>query len=183
MIVWSRKVRTDWPRLLDNIRKTGMSLEDIAAVVGVGRSTLHDYCDERNIEPAHWTGQALRQLWSQRTGLDQEETPVITVAEYKINPIRGSISHSDRMQQHLLQLDLAWNSTSNPAPADEEPAPQQLTCRYRVGLARDVSEEGAPLRALVVHDEEIARRVQKAPHFVGWMGEWVTADSQLCAVF
>jgi hypothetical protein len=71
----SRERRIDWARLLDNIRKTGMSIEDIARTVDVGRSSVQDYCDDRCIEPAHWTGSVLLQLWSERTGLPVTDAP------------------------------------------------------------------------------------------------------------
>lgn len=75
MIVLSRERRIDWPRIIDNLRRLGMSHADIAEVIEVGSTTVSAYSDDRCIEPAFWTGSALLVLWSQRTGLSYTDAP------------------------------------------------------------------------------------------------------------
>ena len=52
MIVLSRTRRVDWARVVVNLRAAGLSVQNIADEVGISRSSLQDYCDDRNIEPA-----------------------------------------------------------------------------------------------------------------------------------
>lgn len=75
MIVVTRTRRVDWARVIANLRSLGMSWADIASGVGVSRSVLQDYADDRCIEPAFWTGSALLVLWSKKTGLSWTDAP------------------------------------------------------------------------------------------------------------
>lgn len=79
MIVLTRERRIDWPRIIDNLRRMGMSHADIAASVDVGTTTVGAYADDRCIEPAFWTGSALLVLWSERTGLSYTDAPTRVV--------------------------------------------------------------------------------------------------------
>lgn len=79
MIVVSRSRRIDWARVIDNLQRQGMTIRQIAAAVDVGCSTVKDYCDDRCIEPAFWTGSTLLQLWSERTGAHWMDAPIRTV--------------------------------------------------------------------------------------------------------
>ena len=79
MIVLTRTRRIDWPRVIQNLRTAGMSVQDIADAVDVSRSALQDYCDDRNIEPAFWTGAAIIEVWCARTGLRWPDLPVRVV--------------------------------------------------------------------------------------------------------
>ena len=47
MIVVTRTRRVDWARVIANLRSLGMSWADIASGVGVSRSVLQDYADDR----------------------------------------------------------------------------------------------------------------------------------------
>lgn len=76
MIVLSRTRRIDWSRVVVNLRASGLSVQDIADEVGIGRSSLQDYCDDRNIEPAYWTGAVLIEVWCRHTGLRWPDLPV-----------------------------------------------------------------------------------------------------------
>lgn len=75
MIVLTRERRIDWARIIENLRRLGMSHDDIASRVDVGPTTVKAYADDRCIEPAHWTGSALLVLWSERTGLSYTDAP------------------------------------------------------------------------------------------------------------
>lgn len=76
MIIVSRTRRIDWARIIENLRKQGMSVQDIALAVNVGRSSVQDYCDCRCIEPAYWVGSALLVLWAEKTGLPWTDAPI-----------------------------------------------------------------------------------------------------------
>jgi hypothetical protein len=75
MIALTRERRIDWPRIIENLRRVGMSHADIAEAVDVGTTTVVAYADDRCIEPAFWTGSALLVLWSKRTGLPYTDAP------------------------------------------------------------------------------------------------------------
>lgn len=76
MIIVSRTRRIDWARVIENLRKQGMSVREIAQAVDVGSSSVQDYCDDRCIEPAFWVGSALLVLWAEKTGLPWTDAPV-----------------------------------------------------------------------------------------------------------
>jgi len=76
MIILTRERRIDWGRIVVNLKTTGMSTQQIADEVGVGRSSVQGYCDEAMCsEPAFWVGSALLVLWSERTGLSYTDAP------------------------------------------------------------------------------------------------------------
>ena len=79
MIVLTRTRRIDWPRIIENLRTTGLSVQEIADEVDIGRRSIGDYCDDRAIEPAFWVGSALLVLWEKQTGLSYVHAPVRTV--------------------------------------------------------------------------------------------------------
>lgn len=81
MIVVSRERRVDWARLVENLRKSGMSAQEIADRIGVVRASVLAYCDDRNIEPAYWVGASLLVLWAERTGLPWTDAPTRRVQE------------------------------------------------------------------------------------------------------
>lgn len=83
MIQLSRTRRIDWARMIEHLRSPGigMSWPDLADALGVSRTSVQDYCDDRHIEPAFWVGSTLLLLWSEKTGLPWIEAPVRDVPE------------------------------------------------------------------------------------------------------
>ncbi len=80
MLTLSRTKRLDWPRMLANIRKQGMSLQQVADHIGVTREGLGNWTAEEAIgEPAFWTGAAMIELWCASTGLGWNDLPTRTV--------------------------------------------------------------------------------------------------------
>ena len=63
-------------RVVVNLRSAGLSVQNIADEVGISRSSLQDYCDDRNIEPAFWTGSRIIEVWCAHTGLRWPDLPV-----------------------------------------------------------------------------------------------------------
>lgn len=57
--------RIDWWRMIEDLRRTGLSIESIADATKIPKSTLLGY---RNLdaEPKHADGECLRRLWLQR---------------------------------------------------------------------------------------------------------------------
>ena len=57
--------RVDWPRIIEDLRRTGLSVEGMSEATGIPRSTLLGY---RNLdaEPKHADGEALLNLWRRR---------------------------------------------------------------------------------------------------------------------
>lgn len=81
MLILSRTRRIDWPRLVDNLRRLGMSVQEIADAIGVRRQAVDYWAGpESDGEPAFWTGSALLVLWCERTGLHWTDAPVRTVS-------------------------------------------------------------------------------------------------------
>ena len=76
MLIVTRELRVDWSRIIDNL--TGpcrMTQQQIADEIGVSRSALGDYRDDRCIEPAFWVGSRLVLLWAERTGCKWTDAP------------------------------------------------------------------------------------------------------------
>lgn len=80
MIVLSRERRIDWSRVVENLRKTGMSTAQIADRVGISIAAVKVYKNEGASEPAHWAGSALLLLWAERTGCKWDDAPTRAVA-------------------------------------------------------------------------------------------------------
>jgi hypothetical protein len=57
--------RIDWWQIIEDLRRTGLSVEKIADATEIPKSTLLGY---RNLdaEPKHADGEQLRQLWMRR---------------------------------------------------------------------------------------------------------------------
>lgn len=57
--------RIDWWKIIEDLRRTGLSVEKIADGSGIPKSTLLGY---RNLdaEPKHADGEQLKQLWLRR---------------------------------------------------------------------------------------------------------------------
>ena len=90
MITISRERRVDWPRIIDNLRRTGMTLQEVADGVGVSRSSIDGYCDDRCIEPSWWTGHRLLVLWSERVKLPWSDAPTRLVPESVARVLRDT---------------------------------------------------------------------------------------------
>lgn len=72
----SRERRIDWARIIENLNRAGMSLQDIAEWLEVGKSTLRGYTDpDIPSEPAYWVGHCLLLLWCERCGCRLEDVP------------------------------------------------------------------------------------------------------------
>lgn len=79
-IILSRDRRIDWPRIIANLQKTGMSLQQIADAVEVGKRTIMDYArEDLPAEPAHWTGHCLVILWCDQCGTSMQDVPTRAV--------------------------------------------------------------------------------------------------------
>lgn len=77
----TRERRIDWTRLIANLQRAGMSPQQIADWVGVGRKTITDYAREDiPAEPAYWVGHCLVVLWCERCGTHLEDVPIRTIA-------------------------------------------------------------------------------------------------------
>lgn len=91
MLTLSRTRRIDWPRLVDNLLRLGMNMQQVADALDVGRSSLDNWArQESDGEPAFWTGSALIVLWCQRTGLQWTDVPVRTVVPSVSQVLRSS---------------------------------------------------------------------------------------------
>ena len=76
----SRTRRIDWARILDNLRKAGMSMQQIADACECGKSTLHGYAaEDLTAEPAYWIGHCLVALWASKCGTRAQDVPIKTV--------------------------------------------------------------------------------------------------------
>ena len=76
MIVITRHIRIDWPRIVANLQTKGMSLQQIADEIEVSKSLVAGWVDaEATGEPAFWTGAVLIELWCARTGLTWPDLP------------------------------------------------------------------------------------------------------------
>ncbi len=73
----NRQRRIDWQRILANLHAVGMSMQQIADAVEVGKSTLYGYVNEdATSEPAYWVGHCLVVLWCARCGCQLEDVPI-----------------------------------------------------------------------------------------------------------
>ena len=76
MIVITRSIRIDWPRVVANLQRGGLSLQQIADELEVSKSLVAGWVDEDSTgEPAFWTGAVLIELWCKRTGLKWPDLP------------------------------------------------------------------------------------------------------------
>lgn len=72
----SRERRIDWARILANLQTAGMSLQEVADWLEVGKSTLRGYTDpDIPSEPAYWVGQRLLALWADKCGCRLDDVP------------------------------------------------------------------------------------------------------------
>lgn len=73
----SKERRPDWARMIANLQKAGMSLQEIADTIEVGKSTLYGYLSEDcPSEPAYYAGHSLLALWCTRCGCALADMPI-----------------------------------------------------------------------------------------------------------
>lgn len=76
----TRERRIDWARILANLQTVGMSMQQIADEIEVGKSTLYGYTNEdATSEPAYWVGHSLVALWCVRCGAKLQDVPIRVV--------------------------------------------------------------------------------------------------------
>ena len=91
MIVITREIRIDWPRVIANLQRCGMSVRQIADEIDVSKAQVSVYADENGTtEPAFWVGSALLVLWMAKTGLTHTDAPTRTVAPSVSQVLRES---------------------------------------------------------------------------------------------
>ncbi len=66
--------RIDWFRIIDELKRQGVSLYGIEAAIGVSPQKLCGY--KQGSEPRHKDGESLLGLWCQVTGKGREVAPV-----------------------------------------------------------------------------------------------------------
>lgn len=80
MLILTRHTRIDWPRMLENLRRLGMSTQQVADELDVGRSGMDNWASPgASGEPAFWTGARMIEVWCLRTGLKWTDAPVRAV--------------------------------------------------------------------------------------------------------
>lgn len=90
MIVLTRTTRIDWARLVENLRRCGMSTVQIAEHLEVSESTVKNYRSAEGSEPAFWVGSALLLLWAERTGCKWVDAPTRRVTPSVSEVLRAS---------------------------------------------------------------------------------------------
>lgn len=91
MLILTRTTRIDWPRMAHNLRRLGLTAQQIADQLEVSRSSLDNWmADDASGEPAFWTGAKLIELWCVRTGLQWTEIPLRKVAPSVSAVLRSS---------------------------------------------------------------------------------------------
>lgn len=91
MIILTRTIRIDWPRVIANLQRCGMSLQGVADEIDVSKAQVSAYADEHGTtEPAFWVGSALLVLWMAKTGLTYTDAPTRTVAPSVSQVLRES---------------------------------------------------------------------------------------------
>ena len=90
MLAVDRRRRVDWARLIDNLLRAGMTMQEVADFVGVGFGTVRSYRTDMHIEPAFWVGVKLLKLWADKTGVPWTDAPMINVTPSVSQVLRGS---------------------------------------------------------------------------------------------
>ena len=76
----TRTRRIDWARIVQNLQRSGMSLQEIADQVDAGKTTIIGYLNEDcPSEPAYWVGHSLLALWCNRCGTLLSDAPIKAV--------------------------------------------------------------------------------------------------------
>ena len=164
----------DWHRLLWDLLQRGWTLRGIGERIGLPFTTVRGYL--QGSHPAHWKGELLIRLWSEETGNSAEEaqrSEALTMRPVGI--VRSAVHHSESVAASLAQLDFGWHGAAR-AESSQKAAPLATSTRYRVGLALTPWDD-KPVSAFVVHDADMASRVQGAPMFLRWLTEWCTAGT------
>jgi len=81
MTTLSRYVRIDWPRVVENLMRCGMTRQEIADSAEIGYGTVRTYLDQwGETEPAYWVGVRLLALWAEKTGCEVKDAPTRRVS-------------------------------------------------------------------------------------------------------
>jgi len=72
----SRAVRVDWFRVVAELQGKGYNIENIAAAIGVAKSTLMGWRNFPYHEPRHADGERLVQLWCRVLAQPREALPL-----------------------------------------------------------------------------------------------------------
>ena len=80
------RMMVDWSRVMEETRREGYTLTEIAQFTAISRSNLTTY-QYHGMEPRHWYGVQLLRLWAQVTGKSAEDPPLIprplTAADFR----------------------------------------------------------------------------------------------------
>jgi len=76
MEILAPTTRIDWFRILDDVRREGFSLYEVAYYTSIPKSTLLGYKNAGH-EPDHSTGDVILRFWSQVTLRNQGDAPRI----------------------------------------------------------------------------------------------------------
>lgn len=69
--------RANWFRLLADLKRSGVSLYDVASLINVSHTTVLRWGE--GSEPRHADGEALIMLWMEKTGNTRERVPRIYI--------------------------------------------------------------------------------------------------------
>jgi transcriptional regulator with XRE-family HTH domain len=68
--------RIDWPRLIENMRRKGLSMQQIADRAGMSKAALYLYCNADTMpEPNFRAGCSLITTWIDETGYTLDDLP------------------------------------------------------------------------------------------------------------
>lgn len=67
----------DWPRLLADLRASGMGIADIEAHTNIAPSTLKGYA--AGSHPNYWRGELLIDLWCDKLASGRDQLPMMAV--------------------------------------------------------------------------------------------------------
>lgn len=70
------RIRVDWFRVVAELQGKGYNIENIAAAIGVAKSTLMGWRNFPYHEPRHADGERLVQLWCQVVGQPRDALPL-----------------------------------------------------------------------------------------------------------
>jgi hypothetical protein len=74
-------IRSDWFRLLVQLKDEGYSLYSVAHFTEIPKSTLNGY--KQGSQPSYHHGTRLLRFWAQATGQQQEAAPTISLFSFK----------------------------------------------------------------------------------------------------
>lgn len=66
--------RVDWFRVIVQLQRLGWTYERIGSATDSGTSTVREWLS-MTVEPAHWRGELLLDLWAAQTGKRRDSAP------------------------------------------------------------------------------------------------------------